>query len=308
MTHSEIVANLKSVFTPVVSPLNSRGGLDEKAFQENLRRYAGIGLSGVVVAGSTGEAPFLTEDERLRKVELAREIVHPPELLIVGTGLESTRETMRLSGEAVKRGADAVLIVTPNYYKSRMTSSALVPHFRAVADGVRRPIIIYNIPQFTGIRMEPAALAQLSQHPNIAGLKESSGDLNYVRSILRAVEEKGKSRFRVLIGAALILLDALRAGAVGGVLGQANFAPDLCVSLYEAFRQGQMKTAEDLQRRLVPLVEKISSAFGVPGIKAALDLCGYRGGRPRPPLAAINDSQRRIIARAIREARAGLDV
>ncbi len=308
MTHAEIVANVKGIFAPVVTPLNARGDLDESAFQENLRRYVGAGLSGILVAGSTGEAPFLAERERLRMVELAREIVRPPELLMVGSGLESTRETVRLSRAAVDRGADLLLILTPSYYKSRMTSPVLVPYFRAVADGVRRPIVIYNIPQFTGIRMEPAAVASLSRHPNIAGLKESSGDLNYLRAILRAVKEKGKASFRVLSGGALIMLDALRAGAAGGVLAQADFAPELCVSLYEAFRQGQMKTARELQRRLVPLVERISVPFGVSGIKAALDLRGYRGGPPRPPLIAISASDRKAVAAAIQEARAGLDL
>lgn len=308
MTHAEIVANVKGIFAPVVTPLNARGDLDERAFQENLRRYVGAGLSGILVAGSTGEAPFLAERERLRMVELAREIVRPPELLMVGSGLESTRETVRLSREAVDRGADLLLILTPNYYKSRMTSPVLVPYFRAVADGVRRPIVIYNIPQFTGIRMEPAAVGSLSRHPNLAGLKESSGDLDYLRAILRAVKEKGKASFRVLSGGALIMLDALRAGAAGGVLAQANFAPELCVSLYEAFRQGQMKTARELQRRLVPLVERISVPFGVSGIKAALDLRGYRGGPPRPPLITISPSDRKAVAAAIQEARAGLDL
>lgn len=305
MTHAEIVANLKGIFPPVVTPLNKRSALDEKAFQENLRRYVGVGLSGVVVAGSTGEAPYLAEHERLRLVELAREIVRPPELLIAGTGLEGTDATVRLSREAVQRGADAVLIITPAYYKSRMTSALLVPHFRAVADRVRRPIIIYNIPQFTGIRMEPSAIASLSRHPNIAGLKESSGDLKYLRAILRAV--KGKAGFRVLSGAALSVLEAWRAGAVGGVLGQANFVPELCASLYQAFCQGRWKTAEELQKRLAPLVLKISAPLGVPGIKAALDLCGYRGGPPRAPLVAISAADRKAVAAAIHEARAGLD-
>jgi 4-hydroxy-2-oxoglutarate aldolase len=198
-----------------------------------------------------------------------------------------------------------VLIITPAYYKSRMTSALLVPHFRAVADRVRRPIIIYNIPQFTGIRMEPFAIASLSRHPNIAGLKESSGDLKYLRAILRAV--KPGAGFRVLSGAALNALEAWRAGAVGGVLGQANFAPELCVSLYEAFRQGRWKTATELQKRLAPLVLKISAPLGVPGIKAALDVCGYRGGPPRSPLVAISPSDRKAVAAAIRESRAGLD-
>jgi 4-hydroxy-tetrahydrodipicolinate synthase len=308
MTHKEIIANLMGIFPPVVTPFNKRGETDEGKFCENLRRYAGVGLSGIVVAGSTGEAPYLTEGERLKLVELAREIVRPPELLIAGTGLESTRETVRLSREAIARGADALLILTPNYFKSRMNSALLVSHFRAVADSLTRPIIIYNIPQFTGVRMEPSAIALLSRHPNVAGLKESSGDLKYFRLILRSVKQNGHPEFRVFSGAAAIMLDALRAGAAGGVLGQANFAPELCVSFYEAFRQNRMKVSKDLQQRLLPLVHKIGILFGVSGIKAALDYCGYHGGPPRPPLVALSEAERHIVAGAIREARAGLDL
>lgn len=308
MTHKEIIANLKGIFPPVVTPFNTRGNIDEGGFCENLRRYGGVGLSGIVVAGSTGEAPYLAERERLRLVELARKIVPPSELLIVGTGLESTRETVRLSREAIARGADVVLILTPNYFKSRMNSTLLVAHFRAVADSIRRPIIIYNIPQFTGVRMEPSAIALLSRHPNIAGVKESSGDLRYFRSVLYAVKQNGHPEFRVFSGAALIQLDALRAGAAGGVLGQATFVPELCVSLYEAFRQKRMKAAMELQQRLLPLVHKIGILFGVSGIKAALDLCGYHGGPLRSPLVALSGPERRIVAAAIREAHAGLDL
>src|SRR5712692_7832018 len=187
MTRREIVANLKGIFLPIVTPFNRRGDVDEGRFRENLARYVETGLAGVVVAGSTGEAPYLTEAERLRLVELARERVHPPMLLVAGTGLESTRATLALSREATERGADVVLVVTPGYFKSRMNSAALASHYRAVADGVRCPIEIYSIPQFTGVRFEVETLGLLSRHPNIVGLKESSGDLAYLRAVLRRV-------------------------------------------------------------------------------------------------------------------------
>lgn len=307
MTRKEIANRIEGIFPPVLTPFNARGDIDEARFCENLQRYAGTGLSGIVVAGSTGEAPYLTESERLRLTELAREIVKPPEILIVGTGLESTRGTIRLSREAVARGADAILVLTPNYFRSRMNSNLLVPHFRAIADSVRRPIIIYNIPQFTGVRMDPAALATLSRHQNIAGLKESSCDLKYLHSILRTIKQKGRPAFRVLCGSALIQLEALRAGAVGGVLGQADFVPELCVGLYESFLQGRMKTAKEFQQRLIPLAQIISVQYGVSGIKAAADFCGYHGGTPRPPLKPLHASDRQIVIGAVREARAGLD-
>lgn len=303
MTRKEIIANLKGILPPVVTPFNRRGDVDERLFRENLQRYTGVGLAGIVVAGSTGEAPYLSERERLRLVGVARDVLRPPELLIVGTGLESTQQTLRLSRGAVARGADALLVLTPNYYKPRMDSSALKTHFRAIADRVRRPVIIYSIPQFTGLHMEANAIAALSRHPNIVGLKESSGDLSFLLSVLRHTAPG----FRVLVGSAQILLASLRAGAAGGVLAQACFAPEVCVGVYETFQRGQLKAARALQRRLIPLAQKVCLPYGVSGIKAALDLSGYNGGPPRAPLVALNAVQRRAVAAALREARAGLD-
>ncbi len=302
MTYKEIIVNLKGVFPPVVTPFDRRGEVDEGRFRSNLERYAGTDLSGIVVAGSTGEAPYLTERERLRLIELARKVIKPPQLIIAGTGLESTRETIRLSREAMARGADALLLLPPNYYKSRMDSTTLLGHYRAVADAVRGPIIIYSIPQFTGIRIEADTVARLSRHPHIAGIKESSGDLAFARTVL----QKSKSGFRVLIGSAAIFLEGLRAGAAGAVLGQANFVPELCLGVYEAFLLRQFKTAQELQKRLLPLAQNISVPYGVQGIKAALDLCGYAGGAPRSPLVPLNGSARRAVAAAIEQARAGL--
>jgi len=302
MTRKEIIGHMKGVFPPLVTPFNRRGAVDEGLFRENVRRLTGMGLSGILVAGSTGEAPFLTERERLRLVELARDLVRPPELLLAGTGLESTDATLRLSREAIARGADAALILTPNYYKARMDSAALGAYFRTLADGLRRPVIMYNIPQFTGIRMNPDAIAALSCYPNIVALKESSGDLAYVRAILRRV----RPGFRVLVGSPVILLDALRAGIAGAVVGQAGFAPEICLGLYEAFRQRRLKTARDLQQRLAVLAHKISIPYGVAGVKAAYDLCGYVGGAPRAPLAPLPAAARDDVAAALKEARAGL--
>jgi 4-hydroxy-2-oxoglutarate aldolase len=304
LTGKETMDKLRGVFPPVVTPFGRNGDVDEVRFRENLKRYSGIGLGGIVVAGSTGEAPYLTERERLRLVEIAREIVRAPEVLIVGTGLESTRETLRLSREAIERGADALLILTPNYYKSRMGSAAQLIHYRTLGEKLRRPLIIYRIPQFTGIHLEAETIAALSRHANVAGIKESSGDLRFVRAVL----QKSAPGFRVLVGSVQILLDSLRAGAVGAVLGQANFAPELCVGVYEAFRAGKIRAAAELQRRLMPLAQKIALPYGVSGIKAALDLSGYYGGHPRPPLIPVDSAARREVAAALKEARTGLDL
>jgi len=303
MTCNDIIANLKGIFSPVVTPFNRRGGVDFGKFRAYVNRLTGAGLGGILVAGSTGEAPYLTEGERLRLVEVARRLVRPPEVLMVGTGLEGTGATLRLSREVIARGTDVVLVVTPNYYKSRMDGDALVAHYRAVAAGVRRPVLVYSIPQFTGIRMAPETIGRLSRLPNVAGLKESSGDLSFVLAVLKQV----RPGFRVLVGSVSILLEALQAGAVGAVLSQANFVPELCAGVYESFRRGQLKTAQKLQQRLLPLARQIAVPYGVPGIKAAVDLCGFHAGPPRPPLLPVSAAVRREIAAVLRACRAGLD-
>jgi 4-hydroxy-2-oxoglutarate aldolase len=302
MTKNEVLKNLKGVICPVVTPFNKRGDVDEGHFGENLRRLSGIGLAGILVAGSTGEAPYLADSERLRLIELARKVVKPPEILLAGTGLESTRSTLRLSREAVARGADALLVLTPNYYKPSMNAEALIAHYRAVGAGVTRPVLIYSIPQFTGLDVDPDTIGKLSRLPNVVGLKESSGKLDFVRAVLSKVAKT----FRVLVGAPSIFYDALSEGAVGGVLGVANFVPSLCVSLYQAVLRRQPQEARELQERLLPLGLKITVPYGVAGVKAALDFCGCQGGLPRPPLLPVSVQIRKQIAAALREAHAGL--
>ena len=202
------------------------------------------------------------------------------------------------------RGADALMVITPSYFKPQMDSAALVTHYRAVAAGVKKPVLVYYIPQYTGLQVDLATLVKLSRLPNIVGLKESSGSLEFVRSVLKKV----RPEFRVLVGAVSIFYDALRSGAVGGVLGQAHFAPSLCVGLYEAYLHDRDKEARELQQRLLPLAQKVASPHGVPGIKAALDVFGGHGGTPRLPLLPVSAKIKKQIAAAIREANSGLTV
>lgn len=302
ITNRHSVDRLHGIIPPLVTPFNREGEIDEEAFLANLERYTGIGLAGVMVAGTTGEAPFLTAAERLRLTEVARRSVRPDELVITGTGLESTRETILLSREAATRGADILLVVTPGYYKSKMDGPALLAHYRAVADAVPCPVLIYSIPQCTGVQIPVKTLVSLSRHPNIAGLKESSGDLAYMRTVLRSV----RRGFRVFSGSLKILPDVLRAGGAGGIVGQADFAPELCVAFYEAFRQNRRKLAGELFARLLPLATGINLKYGAPAVKAAMDISGFRGGEPRSPLFPVNAQARREIARVLKTAKSGL--
>jgi 4-hydroxy-2-oxoglutarate aldolase len=295
MTTKQIVSRLQGIIPPMATPFNRNGDIDEGAFRANLERYTGMGLAGVMVGGTTGEAPLLAVKERLRLTALARKAVRPDELVITGTGLESTRETIELSREALARGADLALVVTPWYYKGKMDGPTLLAHYRAVADALPRPLLIYSIPQCTGVRIPAETVVALAKHPNIAGIKESSGDLAYMRSILRRVP----SGFRVFSGSLQILPDVLRAGGAGGILSQADFVPELCVAFYEAFRQGRRKLAAELMSRLLPLATEITLKYGVAGVKAAMDVAGYHGGSPRGPLLPVSESARRTIAHAL---------
>jgi 4-hydroxy-2-oxoglutarate aldolase len=296
MTNKQVLARLKGVFVPVVTPFNRRGDIDEAGFRSNVRRYVEQGFDGVLIAGSTGEGPYLAERERLRLVELARPLIPAPQLLLVGTGVETTRQTIHLSKEAVKRGADLLLVLTPGYFKNRMDSAALTAYFSAVGDVVRRPVLIYSIPQFTGIHIDPATIGRLSRHGNIAGLKESSGKMEFLHEVLK----KSKPGFHVLAGSALIMLEAFQAGAAGAVLGPANYIPDLCLKIYRLYLQGDLEAARELQQRIIPLVQEANVRAGIPGIKYALDLCGYRGGEPRSPLLPLRPAEKRKVAAALR--------
>ncbi|HVA00874.1 MAG TPA: dihydrodipicolinate synthase family protein [Terriglobia bacterium] len=298
MTRKEIIGNIKGIFVPALTPFNRRGEIDLAAFRQNLRAYLKKGVGGVIVLGSTGETPYLTEREKLRLLEAARAIIRPPQLLVAGTGLESTPQTIALSREAIARGADALLVLTPAYYKAYMNPAVLERHYQTVADALRRPILIYSIPQFTGIHMEPSTIGRLSKHENIAGLKESSGNTEFLQAIL----QRSHPKFRVLVGSPLIFVEALQAGAAGAILGNANYVPEVYVKIYDYFCRGEMEAARKLQQRLEPAVREVNVRCGIAGIKYAADLCGYRGGAPRPPLLPLRPAERRMVAAAMKKA------
>lgn len=298
MTRKEIIGSIKGIFVPAVTPFNRRGELDLNAFRQNLRAYLKKGVGGVVVLGSTGETPYLTEREKLRLLEAARPIIRPPQLLLAGTGLEGTTQTIALSREAIARGADALLVLPPAYFKTYMNPAVLERHYQTVADALRRPLLIYSIPQFTGIHLEPATIGRLCKHENIAGLKESSGNTEFLQAIL----QRSHPKFRVLVGSPLILVEALQAGASGAILGNANYVPDVYVKIYDCFCRGEMEAARQLQQQLEPSVREINIRCGIAGIKHASDLCGYRGGSPRPPLLPLRPAERRLVAAALKKA------
>lgn len=279
--------HLRGVLGPVVTTFDAASGeLDLPAFETNLRAHLAAGLHGLVVAGSTGEAVLLDESERERLVESARAVIPRDRLLIVGAGAEATRTVIRRARHAARAGANAVLVVSPHYYSAAMTADALRAHFRRVADESPVPVVLYNIPKYVGFAIPPALVAELAVHPNVIGIKDSSGDRDQLSGYLRAQGDG----FAVLTGSGTMYQASLAAGARGGILAVALFAPEASLAVYEASGRGDAAAALAAQALLAPLGATIVGALGVAGVKAALDLVGLRGGAVRPPLMPLGPS------------------
>jgi 4-hydroxy-2-oxoglutarate aldolase len=286
---------LKGVLPPITTPFRN-GEVAEDELRNNIVKWNGTGLSGYLVLGSNGEAVYLNEKERVRVLAVTREVIPADRIMLVGTGMESTRETISFTNEAAALGADFALVVTPYYFKGSMKPQVLYDHFIAVAEGVRIPILLYNVPQFTGVNMEPELVARLSEHPNIAGIKDSSGNIDQLTQIAH-LAAKG---FAVFVGSAPVFFPALCIGATGGILAAANAVPDVCVHIQELYNKRKLLEARALQNRFTPLAKAVTTTYGIGGLKMAMDLAGYFGGDPRPPLkkpaAETTEILRRLLA------------
>jgi 4-hydroxy-2-oxoglutarate aldolase len=291
------VIDLHGVFLPVVTPfLPGTGEIDLPAMQENLRRWSEFSLRGVVVAGTTGEAVLVDEEERLELVRAAREALNPDMLLTVGTGLESTRATLRLSRRVAEEGADAVLVQPPAYYKGAMTPEALREHYLAVADGSPVPVIVYQAPlRMSTLEFPTGLVAELSTHENIVGIKDSRGKLDLVGELV----EQCQDGFQVLVGSGALLYPALEVGAVGGIVAVGLMAPGPSSELFQAFTAGRSSEAGRLQQKIGPVHNDVVGGIGVGGVKVALDLLGYRGGDPRPPILPPTEKTREKVREAL---------
>lgn len=292
--------SLSGVLLPFTTPFDEDESVDLKALRANLARWNATGVSGYVALGSTGERFHLDARERASVVETARECV-PRELsFVVGVGEQGTRGTIEDCRAAAAQGADAVLVLTPHFYKGSMTQAALASHFEAVADSSQVPVVLYNIPQNTGVALAPETVARLSEHENIAGIKDSSGDVANFVEMIRLVGE-GAKEFDLLTGHAGVFYASLASGAVGGILAAGCVLPRLCVEIYDAARSGEHERAREMQRRLAPAARAVTVRFGIGGLKYALDLLGYVGGPVRAPLAEPDDDAQREIARLLDE-------
>lgn len=293
--------SLDGVFAPAATPFDRvTGEAEVVALRANVRAWMRAPLAGVVLFGSTGEGVLLDEDERVRLLEATRELVDGGRLLLAGTGAESTRATIRLCRAAAAAGADAVLVQPPAYYRPQMTPEALRDHFTAVAEASPVPVVLYQVPpRFSGVELPPGLVGELSRHPNVAGIKDSSGDLKSVAALVDACP-RGCA---VLAGSGAVLYGAMEVGAVGGILGVAVLMPEECAAIHRAFRGGDLARAGRIQERVAPLHKRVVADLGVPGVKAALDLLGLHGGPPRSPLKPLRPKETETVRDALAAAR-----
>jgi 4-hydroxy-2-oxoglutarate aldolase len=280
--------DLKGIVPPLVTPFDQNGAVRYDAFERNFEKYIDAGIQGYLVLGSNGESVYLEHSEKLKLIELARKRIPSSMMLLAGTGVESTQATIELTRAAASYGVDAVLVKNPFYYKSQMTYDVYYAHYSAVADASPVPVVIYNVPVFTGISLEARLIVELAKHPNIVGLKESSGD---VRLISEVVWNTPGEKFSVLAGAAPVLYPNMMAGARGGIVALACAAPRAVLKLYQAVVQTNYARAAELQRIIATAAAAVTSKFGIAGLKAAMNLEGFDAGLPRRPLLPMKAQQ-----------------
>ena len=263
---------------------DAAGDVDPVAIRFNVERWMKTDLRGVLALGSNGEAALLDEDEADRVVAATRDAMPSDRTLLVGTGRESTRQTIAAGRRAAALGASAVLVRTPFFFKAQMTNEALIAHYTAVADTSAVPVVLYNMPHNTGVILTPPVVRALAAHPNIIGIKETSIELERLGQFVANAPEG----FTVLCGAAPVIYPALISGAGGGILAAANAVPELFTRLAAHARTGRLADALRLQQLLTPFARLVTTVHGVAGLKAAMDMLGYRGGVPRAPLAPVS--------------------
>ena len=284
--------DFSGVFAALTTPFAADDSVAVADLKHNIQRYNATGLAGYAVQGSTGESVLLSRAEWDSVLVAAKEAASPQKKLLAGTGVESTAETISRSKRAAELGYHAALVKTPYYYKPAYKPEVFIAHYRRVSDASPIPVMLYSVPQFTGISLEAPEVAVLAEHPNIIGIKESSGHVQRVAEMVAATP----ASFQVLTGGAGVLLPSLTVGAKGAILALACALPEKCAELYEITRRGPLDAARELQKNLLRASKLIVSELGISGVKFVMDQRGYRGGVPRSPLPPLSDAGKRRVS------------
>jgi 4-hydroxy-2-oxoglutarate aldolase len=283
--------HLQGIFTPLTTPFDPDGSVALDKLRDNITLYNQTGLAGYVMNGSTSESVLLRWSEIYRIWETAKETARPGKILIAGTGAEATVETIEHTNRAGQLGFDAALVRTPSFYKPAINDDLLAEHYIRVADAASIPVLVYSVPIFTHVTVEASLIARVARHPNIIGIKDSSGNVDGVTRIIAAAPKS----FSTLVGSASTLFESLERGACGAILAVADALPELCVELWQASRSSDWGRARAIQEKLMAPSKLLAQHYSIPGLKYALDRLGYFGGPPRPPLLPLSTAGQREI-------------
>jgi 4-hydroxy-2-oxoglutarate aldolase len=289
--------NVSGIFPALTTPFEADGSISLAGMKHNIGLYNRTGLAGYVVLGSTGESVLLSREEADLLLTAVKEAAAPGKILIAGTGAESTAEAIARTKRAAALGFQVALVKTPYYYKPAYRAEHFIQHYRAVADASPIPILLYSVPVFTNITLESQEIIALAQHPNIIGIKDSSGSIQRIGEAVAGAP----AGFQVLTGGAAVVYPALAVGGRGAILALADLLPEKCVELFQLFQQGRHEQARQLQLQLVGASKLVVSENGIAGLKFAMDLRGYKGGVPRPPLLPLKEEKKNVIAALLAE-------
>jgi 4-hydroxy-2-oxoglutarate aldolase len=283
--------DFSGVFPALTTPFEADGSVSLADLKHNIHKYNATDLAGYVVLGSTGESVLLKPAEMDGILVTVKEAAAKGKKLIAGTGAESTAETIERTKRAAEHGYHVALVKTPHYYKPSYKPDVLVAHYRRVADESPIPVLLYSVPQFTGVALESPETALLAEHSNIIGIKESSGNVQRIAEMIAGTPPA----FQVLVGSAPTVYPSLVIGARGAILALASALPEKCVALFELVRQGHHEKAREFQSVLVRASKRIVSEAGIAGLKHVMDQRGYRGGVPRLPLLPLQHEQKKRL-------------
>jgi dihydrodipicolinate synthase/N-acetylneuraminate lyase len=282
---------IEGVIPPMMTPFTEDQSVDYDKHVQNMEKWNQDKLAGYLVLGSNSEASYLSDDEKIKLIELTVKHAKKDRLILAGTGLESAVETIRLTNRAAEIGAHAALLLTPFYYGGKMNDEALIKYFTYVADRTDIPVLIYNVPKFTHVNVSVNVVRELCRHPNIIGMKDSTGDVPQLVSFLPVITEG----FNLMVGTVSSWFPALTLGIKAGIFALANLAPNECADIQEAYNAGNIDAARETYLRVFPVNTAVTATYGVPGLKYASDLMGYQGGSVRSPLLASKDAEKAAI-------------
>lgn len=290
---------IHGVLPPMITPFTKEGEIDLEGHKFNVKRWNEIDLAGYLVLGSNSEAVYLNREEKLDLIKATVEVAKEGKLIMAGTGVESTRETIALTNAAAKAGAHCALILTPNYYGAQMGDEAQIQFFTDVADAVDIPILIYNVTNFTHINISPRAVQVLAKHPNIIGMKDSSGNIPQLMQFKAVFDPE---EFNLIVGTASAWYPALDLGIKASIMALANCCPQECVRMQTLYDAGRREEAKELYARLFPVNHVVTATYGVAGLKYVCDELGYKGGFVRRPLLDLNDEKKKALQVILKKA------